>query len=120
VEEVVLLLESSGTVYPIDDGQHLYRYLFQNVRETEMLKTHKAALQMYMKEKETIKKTEQILIITEGEQTFHVFVPFVLWGEYSGVFYMKTNHIILVVDHYFYPACIKFMNGIKSIIEQVD
>jgi len=48
-------------------------------------------LEMYLKQKESIRETEQILIITEGEQTFHVFVPFVLWGEYSGVFYMKTN-----------------------------
>jgi len=35
--------------------------------------------------------SEQILTVTEGSQTFHVFVPFVLRGEYSGVFYMKAK-----------------------------
>jgi len=91
VEEVVLLLESGGTVNPVDDGQNLYTFLFQDDKNIEYVNHHSAAMKMYIQEKENIRKTEQIVTVTEGSQTFHVFVPFVLRGEYSGVFYMKAK-----------------------------
>lgn len=91
VEEVVLLMESGGIVNPVDDGQHLYSYLFQEGKTIEYVSNHNNAMRMYIQEKENIRKTEQIVTVTEGSQTFHVFVPFVLRGEYSGVFYMKAK-----------------------------
>ncbi|MBN2414578.1 sensor histidine kinase [bacterium] len=90
VEEAVLLLESRDRIVPIDDGTRLLDYLTGGV-PVPASDSHRMAVARYREERESIRKTEQIVTITEGSQRFHVFVPFVLRGEYSGVFYLRAN-----------------------------
>ncbi|RKY78606.1 histidine kinase [candidate division KSB1 bacterium] len=90
VQEAVLLLESEGKIVPIDDGQHLFRFLFRDEYNQEYSGIHEVAVNMYLEKRDVIRETEQIFTISEGNQIFHIFVPFVLRGEYAGVFYMKA------------------------------
>jgi hypothetical protein len=61
---------------------------------------------MYEEIEKELSSKEQIKSIITGEKTFHIFVPFVLRGEYIGAVYMKntpdfsfiTNEIITNYD----------------------
>lgn len=92
VREVCVIVPVEHGFAAIDDGNALYRYMFAGGRN--MPKTainHDAALELYGQYEAEIRKNEQISAIVEGRQTFHVFVPFVPRGEFTGAVYMKNT-----------------------------
>lgn len=92
VEEVCIIFSPEDQFVVIDDGHVLYNYLFNHqafLPPSE--KSHLKALELYQQLHTEIKANERIYSILEGEQTFHVFVPFVPRGEYIGTVYMKNK-----------------------------
>ncbi|MGB9772577.1 MAG: ATP-binding protein [Bacteroidota bacterium] len=92
VQEVCLLIEVDSSVIAIDEGQNLYTYFFgggKNVVQGSGL--HRRAVQMYQELKNDMRASEEIHTVLEGNQTYHIFVPFVPRGEYAGVLYMKNT-----------------------------
>ncbi len=92
VQDVCLLLNDGDRIIPIDNGQLLFSYLVENKRQIPPPnQLHATAIRLYERLEDEIRSSERIYSHIEGQQTFHVFVPFVPRGEYHGVMYMQTN-----------------------------
>ncbi len=92
VEEACVLVSSGDNVFAIDNGQILYDYFFGNpnpIPPPDMV--HEKGVELYQQIRDSLTATEQIQSILEGQQTFHVFVPFVPKGEFAGAVYMKNS-----------------------------
>jgi signal transduction histidine kinase len=107
VEEICLLISNGSKTYAIDNGTVLYSYFFNDsLIISDLSNSHLNSLKLYDDIQEQMKRNERIYSFYEGEQTFHVFVPFVPKGEYAGAVYMKitpdfsiiTNEIISSYD----------------------
>jgi hypothetical protein len=92
VREVCVIVPTDTGAAAIDDGLTLYNYMFRGRRELPGNATgHEAALALYRTHIAELKSSEQIRTVLEGKQTFHVFVPFVPRGEFTGAVYMKNT-----------------------------
>jgi anti-sigma regulatory factor (Ser/Thr protein kinase) len=92
VQEICLIFPKDNGVVAIDDGKNLYNFL-ANKLDTLQYKNdqHKQAIEFYKKNTSWMKANERIYSKLEGEQTFHILVPFVPQGEFLGVLYMKVT-----------------------------
>ena len=92
VQEICLLFPKENEVVAIDDGKNLYNLL---ANKLDILQNtnfqHQKAIQFYKQNKNWIRSNERIYTKLEGEQTFHILVPFVPRGEFLGVLYMKVT-----------------------------
>ena len=92
ITEICILVKMDNKIHAIDDGKILYSFLFNN--DKAMLDknyTHRAAIDMYSNIENEMHAKEQIYSVINAKQTFNIFVPFVLRGEYIGAVYMKNN-----------------------------
>jgi hypothetical protein len=91
-KEICILVSRNGKTYAIDDGEVLFAFLNDRLSNpSHPQKPHAAAVALYDKYKEQLRKKEEIFSILEGRQTFHTFVPFVPRGEFVGVVYVKNS-----------------------------
>jgi anti-sigma regulatory factor (Ser/Thr protein kinase) len=92
IQEICILVKMNDEIYAIDDGKVLYSFLFDSNKEVLINNsTHQKAVLMYKNVEEEMNEKEEIHSILKDIQTFHVFVPFVLRGEYIGAVYMKNT-----------------------------
>jgi anti-sigma regulatory factor (Ser/Thr protein kinase) len=107
VEGLYILLKSGDKAYAIDDGKSLYSFLVDYQSFVPINDLNKSAvIEMYREIEHELNSREQILSIMTGGKTFHIFVPFVLRGEYIGAVYVKntpdfsfiTNEVITNYD----------------------
>jgi archaellum component FlaF (FlaF/FlaG flagellin family) len=92
VQDMCILVPHDSMVYAIDEGRVLYSYMFQDLRTIPPPETpHDAAIELYRRVKDEMRRDERIHTVFEGKQTFHVFVPFVPRGEFVGAVYMKNT-----------------------------
>lgn len=107
IQGLYILVRKGDNIYAIDDGRVLYSFLIDRteIGQTEDRKKL-AVIEIYKNIEKYLSSKEQIKSIVTGEKTFHIFVPFVLRGEYIGAVYMKntpdfsfiTNEIITNYD----------------------
>ena len=107
IQGLYILVRFGDNVFAIDDGRTLFSFLIDHNNVAPTNDTRKlAVIEMYEKVEKDLTSREQIQSIVTGEKTFHIFVPFVLRGEYIGAVYMKntpdfsfiTNEIITNFD----------------------
>jgi signal transduction histidine kinase len=92
VREVCVIVPVHDGLAAIDDGGILYQYMFLGRRDLPSTAiNHDAAVALYRQHETEFRSNEQIRAIVEGKQTFHVYVPFVLRGEFTGAVYMKNT-----------------------------
>jgi hypothetical protein len=92
LEEICVIVKKGNTHYAIDEGKTLYGFLFAKEFIPPATKmSHARAIDLYSSISGEISGKEQIQSILTGTQTFNVFVPFVLRGEYIGAVYMKIT-----------------------------
>lgn len=92
VQEICLLFPRNNGVLVIDDGKNLYNFLANKIDTLQNTNPrHKQAIKFYNENINWIKANERIYSKLEGEQTFHILVPFVPQGEFLGVLYMKVT-----------------------------
>jgi signal transduction histidine kinase len=92
VQSVTILIPHEKTINAIDDGKQLYDYLFRNADRIQYSDSiHNEAIKLFLSVEDTLRKIEQTYTIVEGEQIFHVFIPFVPRGEFVGAVYMRTT-----------------------------
>lgn len=92
VREVCVIVPVKDGLAAIDDGNTLYEYMFLGRRDLPSPAIdHDAAIDLYRQYETEFRSNEQIRAIVEGKQTFHVYVPFVLRGEFTGAVYMKNT-----------------------------
>jgi len=92
VEEICIVISDGKDIYTIDNGTILYSYFFKDslIRNSAM-NDHNYCREVYREVKENMIKHERTFSFNQGDQTFHVFVPFVPKGEYAGAVYMKIT-----------------------------
>jgi len=92
VQEIAILVRVNGKIHAIDNGRVLYEYFFQQKGELPPPeRSHNKAILFYEEIQDQLVRNEQIYSLREGENIFHVFVPFVPKGEYAGVVYVKNK-----------------------------
>jgi Histidine kinase-, DNA gyrase B-, and HSP90-like ATPase len=92
VQEICLIFPRDSGVVAIDDGKTLYNFLANKLDTLQGLnRQHQQAIQFYKKNINWVRSNERIFTKLEGEQTFHILVPFVPQGEFLGVLYMKVT-----------------------------
>jgi hypothetical protein len=92
IEEICILVKMSAEIHAIDDGKVLYSFLFENDKKTLVnYKNHEEAINIYGNIETEMHDNEQIYTIITDKQTFNIFVPFVVRGEYIGAVYMKNT-----------------------------
>ena len=115
IESVCLLIEQDGTVYAIDDGDQLYHLVFRiPPMSTLPQPQYEHATKLYKDIKSRLVETERIQSILQGDNTFHVFVPFAPKGEFMGAFYMKNspdvNFITAAINSTFNKSSVIFIS----------
>ena len=100
IEEICILVTKGETIYAIDEGSVLFNFFFRDSIDTETDQLfHSNAVSLYKNVRGELKKEEQIKTITYSDQVFHVFVPFVIRGEYVGAVYVKDKpNFSLITD----------------------
>jgi hypothetical protein len=92
IGELCIIVNRDGKNYAIDDGSVLLSVLFnRNSGSIKYQNQHNAAVLKYEKIINKLRSEEQIQSILEGNHTFHIFVPFVIRGEFVGAVYMKNS-----------------------------
>ncbi|OGU28373.1 MAG: histidine kinase [Ignavibacteria bacterium GWA2_35_9] len=91
IQEICILVKMNDEIYAIDDGKILFSFLFDSNKTLPINQIHEKAVSMYREIEKEINENEQIKSILTDVQTFHVFVPFVLRGEFIGTVYMKNT-----------------------------
>lgn len=91
LEELCILVNRGDEIISIDDGEDLLNVLYDNQASVEHLHApHTEAVEMYRELKTSIINSEQI----HGkisQNSFNIFVPLVIHGEFIGVVYMKNS-----------------------------
>lgn len=92
IDGLYMLVNSGDNFYVIDDGKTLYSFLLDHKQiENTLDKGKLSVIEMYKKIKNELSSKEQIVSIITDKNTFNIFVPFVLRGEYIGAVYMKNT-----------------------------
>ena len=100
IEEICILVTKGESIYAIDEGSVLFDYFYKDSINTDEKKLfHNNAVNLYQDVRDELKRQEQIKTITYSDQVFHVFVPFVIRGEYVGAVYVKDKpNFSLITD----------------------
>lgn len=90
IEQVFIIYDQDGYAHIISNGMDLMAVAFGSGELPDKINpVEQQVLNLYKQEADNIRKSEQIFSYLEGEQTFHILVPFFPQGEYSGVVYMR-------------------------------
>ncbi|HZW38745.1 MAG TPA: ATP-binding protein [Ignavibacteriaceae bacterium] len=90
IEQFCVIVNKDNKYYAIDEGKALYTFLVNN-EIIDSSNHYDAAIKMYKNIGQELKKEEQIRTITTDNQTFNIFVPFMLRGGYIGAVYIKNT-----------------------------
>ena len=91
-KDICVVVFRGDRVYAIDDGSVLLSYLMKDTTSIPQPDTpHDEAIKLYSGIRDQLHSREEIVSILQGNQTFHVFVPFSPRGEYVGALYMKDT-----------------------------
>jgi hypothetical protein len=92
IEELCIFISRHDTLYTIDEGKTFFAFLNDEKIDQENLTGYNSAsTALYESLDEQLRSEEQIKSIPDSGNTLHVFVPFVIKGEYVGSVYMKNN-----------------------------
>ncbi len=92
VESVSILIPKGAGMVSIRDGGDLYDHFYgggiaDDARDIPDVQVE----ELFHRVEHTLRTMEQIQTVVEGTGTFHVFVPFVPRGEYTGAVYMRSS-----------------------------
>jgi hypothetical protein len=92
IEEICIIVVRNNSITTIDDGKELFNTLVQNEPLNGITKgSHSKAVEMFKNIRNEFTAKEQIYSFVTEKQTFNIFVPFVLRGEFIGALYMKNT-----------------------------
>lgn len=92
VEEMCVILPYNNHFIAMDLGQTLYAYFYDHrVSDTLINPTYNKAVTMYAGLHNNMIKSELIKSFQEEQNIFHVYVPLVPYGEYSGAVYLRIH-----------------------------
>jgi len=91
VEEIYIVVTENNKVAAIKDGSNLYSYLYTN-KPVGYIEpgVWEEGVEIYKQFQNEIRETEQIFTIAENQE-YHVLVPLVPFGDYTGAVYVKIS-----------------------------
>src|SRR3989339_1602705 len=92
VEEMCVILPHNNGFVAMDLGQALYAYFYnREVSDTFINSSYHRAVTRYAGIHSNMIESELITSFQEEQNIFHVYVPLVPYGEYSGAVYLKIH-----------------------------
>ncbi len=88
VQKLVLIIQRGDGVSILGDGAALYNALVRGVDPARKSMEDVEIERLYRSVESDLKATEMIKSIIPRKETFHIFVPFVIKGEFMGAIYM--------------------------------
>ncbi len=92
VQGLCILIPRGDSVLVIDDGQQLFEYFLGDPSRVRSAGArYPEALALFRRIADSLRSSEQTFTVVEQQQSFHVFTPFVPYGEFVGAEYMKAS-----------------------------
>lgn len=92
IKEICILIYHNDAVFAIDNGNELYSYFVENELPPDFKQQlHRLAIKIFRSVEDKIQSEEDIYSFTDEDHLFHIIVPMMLEGEYSGVLYMRIG-----------------------------
>ncbi len=99
VEETCLIILRKDNPIVINEGIDFYNLLTYNATNESHTNQSQNALELFNKNFETLRQTEEIFTVLDEDGTFHILVPFIPYGEFVGAFYMKNKPNFEFITH---------------------
>ena len=100
VELMCVILPYNDKFVAMDLGQTLYAYFYNHqLSDTVTDPKYIDAINRYSKFHSQLRKSELITSVQEEQNIFHVFIPLVPYGEYSGAVYLKIHPDVSFISH---------------------
>lgn len=91
IDKLAIIVQHGNQHHIISDGLQLYAFLSNRDSLNGLsLAGDSSIISLYRSVKKELKSNEQIISIVNDSKTFHIFVPFVIKGEFLGALYMKS------------------------------
>lgn len=117
VEEMCVILPNNDSFVAMDLGQSLYAYFYKRqLSDTLINPTYNNAVAMYAGLHNDMIKSELITSFQEEQNIFHVYVPLVPYGEYSGAVYLKIHPDVSFISHQILSSFNKTILVFSSLI----
>jgi len=91
VDKLFLIVHDGSEIYSINDGKTLYSALIEKKFPSKVSTADNGVISLYKSVEGELKTTERIKSVIPDKQTFHIFVPFVIRGEFIGAIYMLIS-----------------------------
>jgi signal transduction histidine kinase len=92
VQEICLIAPYRNKFIALDEGKQIFNFFVNNDQfSEEQTNRHSMAIKLFQQARTEVQNNERTYSVREGEQTFHVFVPFVPRGEFTGAIYVKNT-----------------------------
>ena len=92
VQEICLIAPYHNKFIALDEGKQIFNFFVNNDQFSEgQVNKHPMAIKLFQEARTEVQDNERTYSIREGAQTFHVFVPFVPRGEFTGAIYVKNT-----------------------------
>jgi len=93
IEEISLILLRDGNTYLVSNGQQMNDFFKGTLRpyENQFADDSNLGVTYFASVKEEMLRSERILSEVIDQKTFNVLVPFVPYGEYIGVLYVRIS-----------------------------
>jgi hypothetical protein len=96
VQEICLIAPYQNKFIALDEGRQIFNFFINNDRFMEdQAGKHSTAIKLFEQAREEVQNNERTYSFREDAekdvQTFHVFVPFVPRGEFTGAIYVKNT-----------------------------
>jgi hypothetical protein len=92
VQEICLIAPYNNKFIALDEGKQIFNFFINNERSADVqANQHSSAIKLFEKARDEVQNNERTYSLREGAQTFHVFVPFVPRGEFTGAIYVKNT-----------------------------
>ncbi len=91
VEATALIILKDNLPVVINDGTKFYDFLQNKQTTIQNDSAYNEIVELFLDHMVTLGKDQEIYTVLDDNQTFHILVPFVPYGEFVGVFYMRNK-----------------------------
>ncbi len=90
INDIAVIISQGDKEFDIITGERLYSLFFGDDFSPGKI-NNPEAIRWFRLAKEQVQQSEQIFSVISGDNTFHVLVPFVPYGNYMGAIYMEIS-----------------------------
>lgn len=99
VKETCLIILKDNVPTAINEGKDFYNFLTKTTSDIAAQNKSEYALELFISNFETLKRSEEIFTVLDNSNNFHILVPFIPYGEFVGVFYMRNKPNFEFITH---------------------